>query len=70
MDITNFGEYLMYLRGRISQRDLAKLAGISNATISRIENGLVSPDIATLGKIATALDISRKTLLCHWLGGK
>lgn len=40
----------------ISQRGLAIKTGITNATISRIENGLVTPDVSSLQKISNALN--------------
>ena len=36
---------------------VAERTGLSKALLSRIENGLVSPPIATLSKIADALDV-------------
>lgn len=36
--------------------DLANAAGVSRATISRIINGVVYPNMATIAKIAAALD--------------
>lgn len=38
----------------MSQQELAEVAGIERAALSRIENGLVSPQAATLFKIRTA----------------
>jgi len=39
----------------ISQRELARQAGVKNSTISRIEAGLVKPDVLTLQKLALVL---------------
>ena len=39
----------------ITQQELAKRAGLGQASLSRIETGKVSPDIATLQKIANAV---------------
>lgn len=39
----------------LSQRALAALAGITHGNLSNIENGLVSPAVATLQKILAAL---------------
>lgn len=39
----------------ITQKQLAKLTGLSQQHISKIENGLVDPNYATLEKIANAL---------------
>lgn len=41
----------------LSQRELSKLAGVPQKTISRIENGLDSPKIKTIGKLASALNL-------------
>ena len=40
----------------LTQKQLADLAGIEQASLSRIETGKVSPDLATLKKIAAAMD--------------
>lgn len=40
-----------------SARWLAEASGISAAMISRIENGLVSPSVATLAALASALEV-------------
>jgi transcriptional regulator with XRE-family HTH domain len=37
--------------------DLAKLAGLSTGMLSKIENGLTSPSLATLQALSTALNI-------------
>lgn len=47
----------------ISQRKLADLAGITNSTISRIEAGIVKPDLVTLEKLAKALGVEKDILL-------
>lgn len=44
-------------RKALSQRDLAKLAGISPTTVNRIEQKLVTPNPATKKKIAMALEV-------------
>ena len=43
------------IKGNISQRQLAKKAGTTQAVISRIENMTVSPSINLLGRIAESL---------------
>ena len=43
------------LKGKISQRELAKKAGTTQAVISRIENMSVSPSIGLLQRIADSL---------------
>lgn len=58
-------EILINLRMKknMTQRALALKSNISNATISRIEAGEVTPDTLTLKKLAVALDIDIKYLL-------
>lgn len=41
-----------------SVRELAKLAGVGFVTVSRIENGHMSPTVTMLEKLAKALGIS------------
>ncbi|MEK3900733.1 MULTISPECIES: helix-turn-helix domain-containing protein [unclassified Paenibacillus] len=63
-----FGYYLRQLReGKgLTINQLAALAGISGAQISRIENGLRGvPKPATLRKIAEATDVSYEELMAH-----
>lgn len=43
------------IEGKISQRQLAKKAGTTQAVISRIENMSVSPSIGLLQRIAVSL---------------
>lgn len=64
MSSVSFGQYLIQLREQrtMSQRKLAELAGVTNSTISRIENDTVKPDPRTLEKIASALELD-KTIL-------
>jgi transcriptional regulator with XRE-family HTH domain len=38
--------------------ELAKESGVSYVTISRIENGRMSPTVALLEKLAAAMDLS------------
>jgi transcriptional regulator with XRE-family HTH domain len=58
-DIPTLGDRLRRLRSErnISQRDLAGQAGISVNSISLIERGEISPSVATLQSLATALKI-------------
>lgn len=42
----------------MSQRELARRAGMTHGTISLIENGQSSPQVASLRKILTAFDVS------------
>lgn len=50
-------KYLRLERRRMSQGELAKLAGISQSTVAQIESGKKDPSISTLKKIADALDV-------------
>jgi HTH-type transcriptional regulator, competence development regulator len=62
----NFGEYIRNLRNekKLSQRELAEKAGISNAEISRLESGdRKKPSPITLKAIAPFLEISYQELL-------
>lgn len=56
---TSLGERLRHLRTerRLSQRDLASLAGISTNSVSLIERGEISPSVSTLQSLAGALSI-------------
>lgn len=47
----------------ISQKELAKISGVAESTISLIMSGKRSPNISTLGKLAAALDISYPQLI-------
>lgn len=50
-------------RGKLTQEELAKLAGISYVTITKIERGVVNnPRVWTLIKIAKALGVSLDNL--------
>ncbi len=42
----------------LSQRDLAALAGVAEATIVRLESGNAKPNFATLRKLAAALNVA------------
>ncbi len=51
-------------RGRkISQRQLAEYAGISDVTLSRIENGATCMNVLTLVKIAKGLSVPEGEIL-------
>ena len=41
----------------LTQKDLAKLSGITQADISRLENGNANPSIRTLKKLASAMNM-------------
>lgn len=47
----------------LSQQELADLAGVSKANISRIEAGLQKPRAATVRSLATALNVTTEDLI-------
>ncbi len=59
------GEAIRVRRGaaRLSQRDLAERAGLSNAYLSQVERGLHEPSIRVLQSIASALGVQLDLLL-------
>jgi transcriptional regulator with XRE-family HTH domain len=58
--VDNLGSQLKTLRQRrgLSQRRLAHLAGVSNATVSLIEHGRTDPSLGLLKKILDTLGVS------------
>ncbi len=60
----NLGERLRYLRETrgLTQKQLAELAKVSQATIAHIEKSTKDPSVETLRKISGALDIHVATL--------
>lgn len=56
----HIGEQVRYYRRmrKLSQEDLALMAGINPAFVGHIERGIKSPTVNTLIKITQALDIS------------
>jgi transcriptional regulator with XRE-family HTH domain len=48
---------------RYSQRELARRAGITNGTLSQIEQGNTSPSVHTVQKLADAFGIGLQTLM-------
>ena len=61
----SFGKSMKKLRNiaKISQEKLADIAGLDRKTISRIENGHLSPSIDNLWAIADALNLEAHELL-------
>lgn len=59
-DSDGVGERLATLRAAygLSQRELARRAGLTNGTISLIEQGATSPQVASLKKILSVFSIS------------
>ena len=53
----------------LSQRELAKIANVSDAYVSQLERGLHQPTIKVLRSLAAALDIRAETMLRYagWL---
>jgi transcriptional regulator with XRE-family HTH domain len=62
-----FGDYLRKQRqlARLSLRQLADLAKVSNPYLSQIERGLHQPSIAIIKSLASALNLSVSDLLAH-----
>lgn len=58
------GEFIRLQRtlGRMSLRQLAGVADVSNAYLSQVERGLYQPSAQVLKSIADALDLSVETL--------
>lgn len=72
MDDVRFGLMVraIRIRMRLRQEDLARLAGVSPTTISRIEHGrLDGVPIGTLRRVAAVLEI-RLDLVPRWRGGE
>jgi transcriptional regulator with XRE-family HTH domain len=49
----------------LSQEALAAIAGVSRETIRRLEAGRITPNLATLGKVADGLRVSASALLAE-----
>jgi transcriptional regulator with XRE-family HTH domain len=66
----SFGEYLRSQRkmARLSLRQLADLARVSNPYLSQIERGLHQPSIAVVTSLAKALNVSADVLLAQAAG--
>ncbi|MBR3417951.1 MAG: helix-turn-helix transcriptional regulator [Oscillospiraceae bacterium] len=50
--------YELRMAKKMSQRELAELSGVARNTIMRIENGDVTPNMATIQKLCKALNVS------------
>ncbi|BAP42314.1 cupin domain-containing protein [Pseudomonas sp. LJDD11] len=57
MDVGERLQYIRKLKG-LSQRELAKRAGVTNSTISMIEKNSVSPSISSLRKVLGGIPMS------------
>ena len=62
-----FGNFVRTQRqlAKLSLREMAELAMVSNPYLSQIERGLHEPSIRVIRSIAKALDISAETLLAQ-----
>jgi transcriptional regulator with XRE-family HTH domain len=62
-----FGSFVRTQRqlAKLSLRELAELATVSNPYLSQIERGLHEPSIRVIKAIANALEISTETLLAQ-----
>lgn len=60
MRITDFGKHLKEIRGQVSQKDFAKIIGVSQNHLSNLENGKREPTISLLLLLAEkkGIDIS------------
>ena len=67
MQLEAFGSFVRTQRqlAKLSLRELAELARVSNPYLSQIERGLHEPSIRVIQAIAKALDISTETLLAQ-----
>ena len=64
-DVFGLGPYLRAQRrlAKLSLRQMAELAGVSNPYLSQIERGLHEPSVRILRSIAEALNLSAETVL-------
>jgi transcriptional regulator with XRE-family HTH domain len=51
---------------RLSLGELARRSGVSKQTLSKIEGGVGNPTVDTLAALASALDVSLRSLLTEW----
>ena len=51
------------LRRMLTQAELAELAGTTEATVNRLEQGLQRPRISTVRKLAEALGVAAEDLI-------
>lgn len=65
-----FGAYLRAQRqaARLTLRELADLADISNPYLSQLEHGLHQPSVAVIRSLAEALNLSAELLLAEAAG--
>ena len=67
VNVDSIGEYIRQQRelAKISLRQLAQAAGVSNPYLSQIERGLHQPSVRVLRAISDALNLSAETLLAQ-----
>jgi transcriptional regulator with XRE-family HTH domain len=65
MDVVHIGENVKRLRQReaLTQRELARTAGVTEATLSRIERNSAEPHMSTVRKLAKALGVHPRELV-------
>lgn len=51
------------LRRALSQADLAEMAGMTEATVNRLELGLRSARVSSIRKLAAALEVAPEVLI-------
>lgn len=63
--LTKLGKHIAKIRKQhgYSQDRLYLEGGFSRGTLSKIENGLTSPEVFTLARIAEVLDLPLKSLI-------
>jgi transcriptional regulator with XRE-family HTH domain len=63
--VVHIGENLKRARFRagLTQQELADKAGTTQTTVARIERDAVEPEVTTIRKLATALDVRIAELL-------
>lgn len=66
--LTTFGVWLAQVRERrgLSQRNLAAKAGVSSATVSKIEDGLANASVEMVKKLAIALEVEPAEAFRVW----
>ena len=65
--MTDVGEFIRMQRrlARLSLRQLADLADVSDAYLSQVERGLYKPSAQVLKSVADALQVSAETVFRH-----
>ncbi len=66
-DLSTLGRFIRSQRqlAKLSQRELARLADLSDPYISQIERGLHTPSLRVLTSLASALNLRAETLLTY-----